>query len=102
MAEHVLRGRRFRGDESRGVEAILSERIDANHWRARLAPVGQARVGDRLRFGQTAESMACLLAFLDAEITALHGDEATLSFAFAGAALDEALERLSGAPNSDL
>ena len=102
MADNVLRGRRFRGDESRGVEAILLERIDANHWRARLAPAGQARVGDRLRFGQTSESMACLLAFLDADITALHDDEATLSFAFAGAALDEALERLGDASGSDL
>jgi S-adenosylmethionine:tRNA ribosyltransferase-isomerase len=76
----------------------LFQQVDANSWRARLTPSEQACVGDRLRFGETSESIACLLAFLDAEILAISGDEALLSFAFSGAALDEALERLGASP----
>ena len=53
-----------------------------------------ARVGDRLRFGESSESMACMLAFLDAEVRSIDGEQAVLAFAFSGPALDEALQRL--------
>jgi S-adenosylmethionine:tRNA ribosyltransferase-isomerase len=100
MPDHVLHGHCFRGAEHRRVQAILFEQADANSWRARLMPFDQACIGDRLRFGEASESMACLLAFLDAEIAAISGDEALLSFAFSGAALHEALERLDASPGS--
>jgi len=79
------------------VEAVLLERTSADGWRARLEPAVNARIGDRLRFGETSESPACQLAFLDAEIVALSGAVALLSFCLTGPALDEALERLSEA-----
>ena len=81
--------------EFRRIEAALFERVQAHLWRARLNPAGAARVGDRLRFGETSESTACLLGFLDAEVVALSGDDALLSFALAGPALDDAVDRLA-------
>ncbi len=39
-----------------------------------------------------------MLGFLDAEVVAISGEEAVLAFAFSGAALDEALERLDRPP----
>jgi S-adenosylmethionine:tRNA ribosyltransferase-isomerase len=90
-----LLGLRFRGEESARVEAALLERMGASRWRARLSPAGRARAGDRLRFGESSESMACLLAFLDAEVLTVQGEDALLAFAFSGPALDEAIERLA-------
>ncbi len=96
MREHVrLRGLRFRGEESASVEAALVERVDDCRWRARIKPAERVRAGDRLRFGESSESMACLLAFLDAEVISVQGDDALLGFAFSGPALDEAIERLA-------
>ncbi|WP_298421406.1 hypothetical protein [Rhodoblastus sp.] len=93
-----LIGLRFRGEECARIEATLDERVDACRWRAQLRPADRIRPGDRLRFGESSESSACLLGFLDAEVVSIHGDEALLAFAFSGAALDEALERLGDAP----
>jgi S-adenosylmethionine:tRNA ribosyltransferase-isomerase len=90
-----LFGLRFRGEESARVEAALLERMDACRWRARIKPAGRVHAGDRLRFGESSESMACLLAFLDAEVHSIEGDDAVLGFAFSGPALDEAIERLA-------
>jgi S-adenosylmethionine:tRNA ribosyltransferase-isomerase len=97
MSEYArLAGLRFRGEESARVEVALRERIDASRWRARLAPPNRVRAGDRIRFGESSESMVCLLAFLDAEVLSVRGDEALLAFAFSGPALDEAIERFAG------
>lgn len=93
--DYVLRGLRFRGEEFRRIEAALFERVDAHRWRAQLNPPGQTQIGDRLRFGETSESTACFLGFLDAEVVDRSGNEALLSFALAGPALDEALDRLA-------
>ncbi|MGO8739307.1 hypothetical protein [Rhodoblastus sp.] len=96
MGEHArLVGLRFRGEESARIEAALVERLDDCRWRARLSPAERARPGDRLRFGESSESMACLLAFLDAEVLSIEGEDAVLAFAFSGPALDEAIERLA-------
>ena len=89
-----LRGTRFRGEEFARVEAVLVERLGADLWRATLRPCAQIGVGDRLRFGESTESMACMLAFLDAEVRSIDGEQAVLAFAFSGPALDEALQRL--------
>jgi S-adenosylmethionine:tRNA ribosyltransferase-isomerase len=96
-ARHILRGLRFRGEEFARVEAALLEGVGAQVWRARLEPAENLCVGDRLRFGETSESSACLLAFLDAEIIAFSGADALLSFDLTGPALEEALERLGAA-----
>ncbi len=96
MREQIrLVGLRFRGEESARVEAALVERVDACRWRARIKPAERVRAGDRLRFGESSESMACLLAFLDAEVSSIQGDDALLAFTFSGPALDEAIERLA-------
>ena len=77
------------------IEAILLARENENCWRARFLPAEIVQVGDRLRFGDTTENPACLLAFLDADIIEGNGDDALLSFHFMGPALEEALDRLS-------
>jgi S-adenosylmethionine:tRNA ribosyltransferase-isomerase len=90
-----LVGLRFRGEERARVAAALVERLDASRWRARVEPVERVRAGDRLRFGESSESTACLLAFLDAEAQSVQGEDVVLAFAFSGPALDEAIERLA-------
>lgn len=94
-----LTGLRFRGEECARIEATLGERVDACGWRAKLQPAGRVRPGDRLRFGEGSESTACLLGFLDADVVSIRGDDALLAFAFSGAALDEALERIGRRPD---
>jgi S-adenosylmethionine:tRNA ribosyltransferase-isomerase len=89
-----LDGLRFRGEQTTRIEAALLERLGGERWRAILRPAGIVRAGDRLRFGESSESMACMLGFLDAEVASVSGEEAILAFAFSGAALDEAIERL--------
>ncbi len=89
-----LNGFRVRKDSSARVEARLHARESDNSWRARIRPAERVEVGDRLRFGDTSESPACFLAFLDADIVEKDGDSVLLSFHFTGAALDEALDRL--------
>jgi len=94
-----LEGVRVRGDAVASIEATLIERVDDCRWRAFVRPAKRLKVGERIRFGETRESMACLLAALDAEVED-KGDagEALLRFHFAGAALDEAIERLGLPP----
>jgi S-adenosylmethionine:tRNA ribosyltransferase-isomerase len=94
-----LEGVRTRGDAIASIEATLIERIDDCRWRALVRPAKKLKVGERIRFGETRESMACLLAALDAEIEHKgEAGEALLRFHFAGPALDEAIERLGLAP----
>jgi S-adenosylmethionine:tRNA ribosyltransferase-isomerase len=94
-----LEGVRVRGDAVASIEATLIERVDDCRWRALVRPAKKLKVGERIRFGETRESTACLLSALDAEIE--HKGEAgevLLRFHFAGAALDEAIERLGLPP----
>jgi S-adenosylmethionine:tRNA ribosyltransferase-isomerase len=77
----------------------LIKRVDASRWRAFVRPAKKLNLGERIRFGETSESMACLLGALDAEVEEKgEGGEVTLSFAFHGAALNEAIERLGEMP----
>ncbi len=94
-----LRGFRARGENIAAVEATLIERVDASRWRALARPAKRLEVGERIRFGESSESMACLLAALDAEVVD-KGDagEVELAFAFSGPALDEAIERFGEMP----
>jgi len=94
-----LDGVRVRGEAVAAIEATLIKRVDASRWQALVKPAKKLRFGERIRFGETRESNACLLASLDAEVEAKgEAGEVTLRFEFAGAALDEAIDRLGAPP----
>jgi S-adenosylmethionine:tRNA ribosyltransferase-isomerase len=94
-----LSGIRVRGDSVAQIEATLIKRVDESRWRAFVRPAKKLNVGERIRFGETSESMACLLGALDAEVEEKgEGGEVQLAFAFHGAALDEAIEQLGEMP----
>jgi S-adenosylmethionine:tRNA ribosyltransferase-isomerase len=94
-----LEGVRVRGEAVARIEATLHKREGEDSWRAFVRPAKKLNVGERIRFGETSESMACLLAALDAEVIEKgEGGEVLLRFAFAGAALDEAIARLGRMP----
>ena len=94
-----LDGVRVRGAAVAAIEATLIKRLDGSRWQALVKPAKKLKVGERIRFGETRESAACLLETLDAEVEAKgEGGEVTLAFAFHGAALDEAIDRLGAPP----
>jgi len=94
-----LEGVRVRGSAVANVEATLIKRVDQSRWRALVRPAKKLKVGERIRFGETSESMACLLSSLDAEVEAKgEAGETLLNFVFAGPALDEAIDRLGAPP----
>src|SRR5215218_11363094 len=94
-----LYGLRVREETAARVEIMLHKREGADRWRAFARPAKKLNIGDRIRFGEASESMACLLAHLDAEVEAKgEGGEVVLRFAFAGPALDEAIARLGEMP----
>jgi S-adenosylmethionine:tRNA ribosyltransferase-isomerase len=89
-----LTGVRVRGEAVARIEATLHKREGEDRWRAFVRPAKKLNVGERIRFGETSESMACLLAALDADVLEKgEGGEALLGFAFSGPALDEAIQR---------
>src|SRR5918998_3585511 len=90
---------RTRGEATARIEIMLHKREGPECWRAFARPAKRLAVGDRLRFGEDSESMACLLASLDAEVEEKgEGGEVLLRFAFTGPALDEAIARLGEMP----
>jgi S-adenosylmethionine:tRNA ribosyltransferase-isomerase len=94
-----LDGVRVRGEAISSIEATLIERVDACRWRALARPAKRLKVGERIRFGDERDGMVCLLARLDAEVEDKgEAGEVLLRFDFAGAALDEAIERLGAPP----
>jgi S-adenosylmethionine:tRNA ribosyltransferase-isomerase len=94
-----LSGIRVRGEAAAQIEATLIKRLDGSRWRALIRPAKKLKLGERIRFGERSESAACLLGALDAEVEDKgEAGEATLAFAFHGAALDEAIERLGAPP----
>ena len=94
-----LDGLRVRGEAAASIEATLTKRVDDCRWRALVRPAKRLNVGERIRFGETSESLVCLLGALDAEVEEKNeAGEVLLRFAFAGPALDEAIERLGNAP----
>jgi S-adenosylmethionine:tRNA ribosyltransferase-isomerase len=94
-----LEGVRVRGEAVASIEATLIERVDDCRWRALARPAKRLKVGERIRFGEARESMACLLAALDAEVEDKgEAGEVLLRFEFTGAALDEAIDRLGTPP----
>jgi S-adenosylmethionine:tRNA ribosyltransferase-isomerase len=94
-----LDGVRVRGENVAGIEATLIKRLDGSRWRALVRPAKKLRVGERIRFGERSQSAVCLLGALDAEVEDKgEAGEVTLAFAFHGAALDEAIERIGAPP----
>ena len=93
-----LTGIRVRNEAFVRIEAVFHARESENLWRARIEQAEMVEVGDRLRFGDASENLACFLGFLDAEIVEKNDDNFLLSFHFTGAALDDALERLAEPP----
>jgi S-adenosylmethionine:tRNA ribosyltransferase-isomerase len=94
-----LDGIRVRGEAVAAIEATLIKRVDDCRWRALVRPAKKLGVGERIRFGETSESVACLLAALNAEVEEKgEAGEILLRFELAGVALDEAIERLGSPP----
>jgi S-adenosylmethionine:tRNA ribosyltransferase-isomerase len=93
-----LKGRRIgRGDIEPSIEATLHKRIDGSTWKAFVLGAKKVQVGDVLRFGD--EGKVCFLGQLDAQVSHKdEGGEITLSFAFHGPVLDQAIEERGEAP----
>ena len=93
-----LKGRRIgRGATEPAIEATLHERLDGSHWRAFILGAKKVEVGDILRFGE--EGKVCFLAQLDAQVSQKdEGGEVTLSFAFHGPVLDQAIAERGDMP----
>jgi S-adenosylmethionine:tRNA ribosyltransferase-isomerase len=92
-----LRGRRIGRDTEPKIEATLIKRLDGSRWRALVKPAKKLSQGDVVRFGN--EGKICFLGHLDAEVEH-KGDEGeiTLSFAFHGPTLDQAIADLGSPP----
>jgi S-adenosylmethionine:tRNA ribosyltransferase-isomerase len=92
-----LTGRRIgRGAEPR-IEATLHRRLDGSRWRAFVRPAKRLEPGDVVRFGEEGE--VCFLEQLDATVEDKgESGEVTLSFAFHGAVLDQAIEERGAMP----
>lgn len=94
-----LYGVRVRGENAARIEVMLHQRVSGDSWRAFLRPAKKVEIGERVRFGETSESSACLLSSIDAEcVEKGEGGEALLRFSFSGAALDEAIARFGHLP----
>lgn len=85
-----LDGRRVR-EQGAGadIEVTLIERLDEARWRALARPAKRLKPGDLVRFG--GEGNVCFVDMLDATVESRDEGEVTLSFAFAGAYLDQAI-----------
>jgi S-adenosylmethionine:tRNA ribosyltransferase-isomerase len=94
-----LSGVRVRDGAGARMEIMLHSRAGPERWRAFARPAKKLAVGDRIRFGEAAESTACELVRLDAEVEEKgEAGEVVLRFSFAGAYLDEAIARLGEIP----
>jgi S-adenosylmethionine:tRNA ribosyltransferase-isomerase len=92
-----LTGRRIGRGADAKIEATLTERIDGSRWRAFAKPGKKLAPGDAIRFGE--EGKVCFLGQLDATVEGKgEGGEITLSFAFHGAVLDQAIAERGDMP----
>src|ERR1043166_9402379 len=94
----TLHGRRIgRAGTEPAIEATLHKRIDGSRWRAFVKPARKLEAGDVVRFGE--EGKVCFLGQLDATVEGKgEGGEVTLSFAFHGPVLDQAIEERGDMP----
>ena len=94
-----LEGVRVRGETSAHMDVTLHKREAPNRWLAFVRPAKKLRIGERIQFGNSAAGNACMLGSLEAEVMQKgEGGEVLLAFDFAGAALDEAIERFGHMP----
>jgi S-adenosylmethionine:tRNA ribosyltransferase-isomerase len=92
-----LTGRRIGRETEPKIEATLTERIDGSRWRALVRPAKKLAAGDVIRFGE--EGKVCFLGQLDATVEGKgEAGEVTLSFAFHGPVLDQAIEERGNMP----
>jgi S-adenosylmethionine:tRNA ribosyltransferase-isomerase len=92
-----LTGRRIGRDTEPKIEATLTERLDGSRWRAFVRPAKKLAAGDVVRFGE--EGKVCFLGQLDATVEGKgEGGEVTLSFAFHGPVLDQAIAERGDMP----
>ena len=92
-----LTGRRIGRDTEPKIEATLTERLDGSRWRAFVRPAKKLAAGDVVRFGE--EGKVCFLGQLDATVEDKgEGGEVTLSFAFHGPVLDQAIAERGDMP----
>jgi S-adenosylmethionine:tRNA ribosyltransferase-isomerase len=92
-----LTGRRIGRNTEPKIEATLTERLDGSRWRAFVRPAKRLAAGDVVRFGE--EGKVCFLGQLDATVEGKgDGGEVTLSFAFHGPVLDQAIAERGDMP----
>src|SRR6187455_331319 len=92
-----LTGRRIGRDTEPTIEATLTQRLDGSRWRAFVRPAKRLAPGDVVRFGE--EGKVCFLGQLDATVESKgEGGEVTLSFAFHGPVLDQAIAERGDMP----
>jgi S-adenosylmethionine:tRNA ribosyltransferase-isomerase len=92
-----LHGRRIGRASEPKIEATLHQRLDGSRWRAFVKPARRLAAGDLIRFGD--EGRVCFLGQLDATVEDKgEGGEVTLSFAFHGPVLDQAIEERGDMP----
>src|SRR5437870_24326 len=92
-----LKGRRLGRETEPKIEATLTRRLDGSRWRAFVRPAKKLAAGDVLRFGD--EGKVCFLGQLDATVEGKgDGGEVTLSFAFHGPVLDQAIAERGDMP----
>src|SRR6202034_3422993 len=88
-----LRGHRIGRDTEPKIEATLIKRLDGSRWHALVKPAKKLSQGHVVRFGK--EGKVCLVGHLDAQVERKGDDgEVTLSFAFHGPSLDQAIADL--------
>jgi S-adenosylmethionine:tRNA ribosyltransferase-isomerase len=91
-----LAGRRIGRPTEPKIEATLVKRLDGSRWRAFVRPAKKLENGDTIRFGE--EGKVCFLGQLDASVEDKTGGEVTLSFAFHGPVLDQAIAERGDLP----
>jgi S-adenosylmethionine:tRNA ribosyltransferase-isomerase len=92
-----LTGRRIGRNSEPKIEATLTQRLDGSRWRAFVRPAKRLAPGDVVRFGE--EGRVCFLGQLDATVEHKgEGGEVTLSFAFHGPVLDQAIAERGDMP----
>jgi S-adenosylmethionine:tRNA ribosyltransferase-isomerase len=92
-----LSGRRIGRPPETRIEATLIRRLDGSRWLAFVKPGKRLAVGDTVRFGD--EGKVCFLGQLDATVEAkAESGEVTLSFAFHGPTLDQAIAERGAMP----
>ncbi|HLG81482.1 MAG TPA: tRNA preQ1(34) S-adenosylmethionine ribosyltransferase-isomerase QueA [Bradyrhizobium sp.] len=92
-----LSGRRIGRPTEPKIEATLIKRLDGSRWQALVKPAKKLAEGDSIRFGN--EGKVCLLGHLDATVERKGSEgEVTLSFAFHGPVLDQAIADVGHVP----